>query len=80
MPAITWAKTVRCDWPDCPSEAELTLGERWPDRLTPPGWIDLTIARITTHKGYFLQFFCTIHARKTLADLTALIGEVPREP
>lgn len=69
MSAIQWAKTVRCDWPDCQAEAEVTLRKDWPDRKMPEGWISLRPAVLAALGGRDVGELCTIHSRFTIAQL-----------
>lgn len=75
MAAVAWARTVRCDFPECQSVAEVALGDDLTARNLPDGWVDLQSKHIDLRdwKGNRLTEFCTIHARATLASLAAAI-------
>ena len=81
MSAMTWAKTVRCDWPDCQSEAEVILGSsQWTDRVMPAGWIDLALSAtvLPVHgKGLAVREICSIHTAASLAAFAQVFGKEP---
>jgi hypothetical protein len=66
MSVIRWARTVRCDWPECTQQADVMLDEAWPDRTMPTGWLDLTQhLQCIDHFGSRLGELCPVHAAST---------------
>jgi hypothetical protein len=76
MAAITWAKSVNCDYPDCKSTGDVTLKEEWPDRVLPAGWLDVRAHMVSLQNPFGVQFneFCSIHADYPLSNVVAAIG------
>ena len=71
MAAITWAQTVRCDYPDCMSVAEVTMDEKQMMRVLPPGWLDLASRAMTLRNpfGQDMRELCSIHARFSIGQI-----------
>jgi hypothetical protein len=57
-----YATHVRCDWPDCKSEA--TIGYQ---QMPPAGWV--LVPDGINIDGAMRRDFCSIHSRASLADL-----------
>lgn len=74
MTAIIWAKTVECDWPRCPVQGDVTLGDlRRPNRMLPDGWTDLraTGLTLTNFEGNGVAEFCPDHSAEPVSALAA---------
>lgn len=77
MSAIQWARTVRCDWPGCTRQGEVELTETWPDRVLPPGWVDLRSKLLTLLDpcGTALAEFCPEHGSESVRSMTAVMPD-----
>lgn len=75
MAAITWARSVRCDYPGCKSEGEVKLREGWPDRTLPAGWLDLSAVHVMLQDAVARRYneFCSIHSSFSLSQVTAAL-------
>lgn len=77
MSAVTWAKTVRCDWPGCDEQAEVVLDDSWPNRRMPKGWIDLSsiiMIRQAGKPGSDLREICPAHGSMTIAFMAGVLA------
>ena len=79
MSSVRWAETVRCDWPDCQSEAKTIgppAGAPLFDWKPPPGWVRFMpgwVPITPSSKVSQLADLCSIHARVTAAQIAALL-------
>jgi len=81
MAAISWARSVQCDYPGCHSVGEVKLQESWPDRELPAGWLGLSDTHVVMQDAFGMRLneFCSIHAYHSISQLAAALKPQPEK-
>lgn len=75
MASLIWAKTIRCDWPECTQQATIELVEKWPERILPKGWTDLSDTPIIAYNGQYVRELCPAHSIQPIKAIPEKFGK-----